>query len=152
MWCVVATVVVVSGGSWGSSVPPSPTAWDTGQLLPGERSPGGLVLGADEGAGRGAAVLVGSAATVETATPAASPGLSGVLGCFCAGGGRRVADLGVLHTLGWDVINHGGLGRFVVVVVAAGSRVANRHASSVEQVPGTTTHYNILLLYKTTDR
>jgi hypothetical protein len=44
---------------------------------------------------------------------------SGVLGGFCGGGGRKVADLPVLHTLGWEVISHGGLGRLVVVVVAA---------------------------------
>jgi hypothetical protein len=46
-------------------------------------------------------------------------GLSGVLGGFCGDGGRRVADLPVLHTLGWEVISHGGLGRPVVVVVAS---------------------------------
>lgn len=43
-------------------------------------------------------------------------GPSRVLGDFCGGGGRRVADLPVLHTLGWEVISHGGLGRLVVVV------------------------------------
>lgn len=47
-------------------------------------------------------------------------GPSGVLGGFCGGGGLSVADFPVLQTLGWEVISHGGLGRLVVVVVAAG--------------------------------
>jgi hypothetical protein len=40
-----------------------------------------------------------NAATLLTAVVVAS-GPSGVLGGFCGGGGRKVADLPVLHTLG----------------------------------------------------
>ena len=52
-------------------------------------------------------------------------GASGWGGC-CAGGveileGGLTVGLAVLQTLGWEVMNHGGLGRDVVVVVAAAS-------------------------------
>lgn len=38
---------------------------------------------------------------------------------FGGGGGGLVDGLTVLHIGGWEVISHGGLGLFVVVVVAA---------------------------------
>lgn len=53
-------------------------------------------------AGRGSLVLVDPGAAMETLVVAVvvTGGPSGVLGGFCGGGGRRVADLPVLHTLG----------------------------------------------------
>lgn len=56
-------------------------------------------------------------------------GAGGCGGCWAEGvvileGGLTVG-LAVLQTLGWEVMNHGGLGRDVVVVVAAAS-VASR--------------------------
>lgn len=44
-----------------------------------------------------------------------SPAIISVSDVFRVGSNTRA--IGVLHTLGWDVINHGGLGRFVVVDV-----------------------------------
>jgi hypothetical protein len=72
-------------------------------------------------AGRGTLVLVGPGAAVAAllVVVAVTTWLSAGLGGFCGDGGRSVADLPVLQTLGWEVINHGGLGRLVVVVVAA---------------------------------
>lgn len=53
-------------------------------------------------------------------------GAGGCCGGCCAAGNRTVifeggltVGLAVLHTLGCEVMNHGGLGRDVVVVVAA---------------------------------
>lgn len=43
----------------------------------------------------------------------------GVTDTFGGGGGGRAVGFTVLHIGGCDVINHGGLGLFVVVVVAA---------------------------------
>lgn len=59
----------------------------------------------------------GEDASVETLCVV---GLDGVAdGRGGGGGGGRAVGLTVLHMGGWEVINHGGLGLFVVVVVAA---------------------------------
>jgi hypothetical protein len=56
--------------------------------------------------------VVTTLGTLVTLLPLLPPGTT-----FCTG--RSDGSLAVLHTLGWDVISHGGLGRLVVVVVAA---------------------------------
>lgn len=60
---------------------------------------------------------------------AGGEGGDGEVACTTGGGGggggpgRTVTGLAVLHTLGCEVISHGGLGLVVVVVIAAENNV-----------------------------
>lgn len=58
-------------------------------------------------------------------------GSGGIIEAFEGGEicvGLADGDLMVLHIGGWDVINHGGLGLLVVVVVVAGTKNESENA------------------------